>query len=128
MRSSLRSTPSARRRRVLGLPPCYAGCDPPVKKKGIEAPDAVARCGRRSAAASTGGLFGARDAIGSRFSLRPGPRRAAGMQEGLDLVDALAGVAMSDVDQRPGVGGVEEQIAHQVGALCIRGAEAVHQV
>ena len=39
-----------------------------------------------------------------------------------------ARVAMADVDERPRVGGVEEEVAHEVGALRVRGTEPFHQI
>src|SRR5882724_8245249 len=48
--------------------------------------------------------------------------------EFFDLVDAGGGVVIADVDQRARVRRIEEQVAHQVGALRAGGAEPLHYV
>jgi hypothetical protein len=78
----------------------------------------LSRCGRRRCVAGAGPHASRRDRV----------RGAAATQELFDLVDPLAGVPVADVDQGSRVGGVEEEIAHQVGTLRVGRAEALHQV
>src|SRR5439155_17201821 len=55
-------------------------------------------------------------------------RLAGGVEERLDLIDSLVGVAIPDVDERSRVGSVEEQVAHEVCALRVGRTQTLHQV